>query len=145
MVIQTTSIFWGDNPEGSVPNIGAKWFLGYNSTLGWSGRKCKMCFLNYMNRAFKWIQKHYDSIMKWLRKFSLNWAASSDDRPCKCKDFIFCVLCTATQISVRLVSVSYMCAFLFAMSQLADQWSCASVLRHLTYFGIATKARLKAS
>ena len=20
--------------------------------------------------------------MKWLRKFSLNWAASSDDRPC---------------------------------------------------------------
>ena len=82
MVIQTSSIFWGDNPEGIVPNIGAKWFLGYNSTLGWSGRKCKMCFLNYMNRAFKWIQKHYDSIMKWLRKFSLNWAASSNDRPC---------------------------------------------------------------
>ena len=72
----------GDNPEGIVPNIGAKWFLGYNSTLGWSGRKCKMCFLNYMNRAFKWIQKHYDSNMKWLRKFSLNWAASSDDQPC---------------------------------------------------------------
>ena len=72
MVIQTSSIFWGDNPEGSVPNIGAKWFLGYNSTLGWSGRKCKMCFLNYMNRAFKRIQKYYGSIMKWLRKFSLN-------------------------------------------------------------------------
>ena len=35
MVIQTSSIFGGDNPEGSVPNIGAKWFLGYNSTLGW--------------------------------------------------------------------------------------------------------------
>ena len=25
-----------------------------------------------MNRAFKWMQQHYDSVMKWLRKFILN-------------------------------------------------------------------------
>ena len=62
----------------SVPKKGAKLFLGYNSTLGCSGREFKMCFSNYMNRAFKWIQKHHDSKMKLLtEKFQFELKVTS--------------------------------------------------------------------
>ena len=73
MIIQTSKFFLEVYTEGRVfQNRDYKWFLAISPLFCCIARKYKICFENFINKAFKWIQKHYNSIMKWLGKLSLN-------------------------------------------------------------------------
>ena len=63
------NFFLKHHKNEGVKTIGAECFWSYNSPLGCSGSISKMNCENYMNIAFKLIQKDNNFIIKWPGKW----------------------------------------------------------------------------